>query len=109
MLSTYSVHHDGQIFKDPEAFKPERFLDKNGAFMPSEKMIQFGLGRRRCLADTLAKSCIFLIFVDIMRNYSVEIAENCKLPSKKPLDGITISPEKYKARFIKRHQNLRSN
>lgn len=103
MLSTYSVHHDDQIFEDPEAFKPERFLDENGAFKPSEKMIHFGMGRRRCLADSLAKSCIFLMFVEIMRSYSVEIAENSKLPSKTPLDGITISPEKYKARFIKRY------
>jgi len=32
---------------DPENFRPERFLDKNGQFRSNENVVYFGLGKRR--------------------------------------------------------------
>ena len=41
-----SVLHNPKFFKDPSAFRPERFIDAKGEFIPDEKVIYFGTGKR---------------------------------------------------------------
>jgi cytochrome P450 len=51
IASAALVHHDPDIYPDPYAFRPERFLDtKPGTYT----WIPFGGGRRRCLGATFA-------------------------------------------------------
>jgi cytochrome P450 len=51
MASTRLVHLSPDLFPDPHAFRPERFLDGRGA---AYSWIPFGGGPRRCLAATFA-------------------------------------------------------
>jgi cytochrome P450 len=47
----YLAHHDPDVYPDPEAFKPERFLDMQpdpASFLP------FGGGIRRCVGAQFA-------------------------------------------------------
>ena len=51
MPNAYLVHHDPEIYPDPYAFRPERFLDEPPG---TYTWIPFGGGRRRCLGASFA-------------------------------------------------------
>jgi cytochrome P450 len=48
---SYLLHHDPEIYPDPHAFRPERFLGQNPG---TYTWIPFGGGRRRCLGASFA-------------------------------------------------------
>ena len=52
MPNAYLVHHDPEIYPDPYAFRPERFLDESPG---TYTWIPFGGGRRRCLGASFAQ------------------------------------------------------
>jgi cytochrome P450 len=49
--NAYLVHHDADIYPDPYAFRPERFLENDPG---TYTWIPFGGGRRRCLGSSFA-------------------------------------------------------
>ena len=51
MPNAYLIHHDPEIYRDPYAFRPERFLDEPPG---TYTWIPFGGGRRRCLGASFA-------------------------------------------------------
>jgi cytochrome P450 len=51
VLNGYLIHHDPEIYPDPDAFRPERFLNESPG---TYTWIPFGGGRRRCLGASFA-------------------------------------------------------
>ena len=41
-----AMTHDENVYPEPFAFKPERFLDKNGELNDDDRILAFGFGRR---------------------------------------------------------------
>ncbi len=57
MLAAFAhlVHHDPAIYPEPNAFRPERFIEREGGRAPGTyTWIPFGGGRRRCLGASFA-------------------------------------------------------
>lgn len=42
--SLWQVHHEKLYWKDPEVFRPERFIDENGLFKYNERLMAFSTG-----------------------------------------------------------------
>ncbi|KAI5647001.1 cytochrome p450 domain-containing protein [Phthorimaea operculella] len=103
IIATGDLHCDPELWEDPHTFNPDRFINANGTLTTVEHMYPFGLGRRRCPGDALAKSFIFITFVGIMQQYSIE-CRNGTYPSNNPVIGILSAPEEYAADFIPKHQ-----
>ena len=72
-----SALNDKDTWGDPDVFRPERFLDKNGKFNPRPNafFIPFSAGRRACPGEKLALADIFF-FVSrfIQRTSEFEIS-----------------------------------
>ena len=41
----HTTHYDPAVWKNPAAFDPTNFLDDNGKFVPSPKLIPFSMGK----------------------------------------------------------------
>ena len=63
------VHMDPEYWGDPEAFRPERFIDDDGSFRHDERVIPFGIGKRFCLGETLARMEVFMFFACLMQRF----------------------------------------
>ena len=55
MVSIYLIHGDPEIYPDPKAFEPERFLNRDPKGTEGGAWIPFGGGIRRCLGASLAQ------------------------------------------------------
>uniref|UniRef100_A0A452R4R1 Cytochrome P450 family 2 subfamily S member 1 n=1 Tax=Ursus americanus TaxID=9643 RepID=A0A452R4R1_URSAM len=65
-----SVLHDPEVFKQPEEFNPDRFLDADGRFQNPTSL--FPPGKRVCLGEGLARAELFLLLTAILQAFSLE-------------------------------------
>ena len=94
----YAIHHDERYWKDPDEFRPERWLDEDGNYFPGahEPFLPFSAGKRVCFGEALAKMELFLVLTQIFQKFQFVPAENESLPI---LDGyvfLTHEPKPYK-------------
>lgn len=97
-----SVHMDPTLWQKPEEFNPGRFLDNEGKVRKPEYFIPFGVGRRKCLGDILARMELFLFFSSMAHTFNIHLPVGQAMPSLKGCVGVTISPEKFKICFTAR-------
>ncbi|CAL8133539.1 unnamed protein product [Orchesella dallaii] len=92
----YWMHHDPKIWGDPENFRPERFLSKDGKkYVKSENMQAFMVGRRVCVGETLARDNIFLFLTNIFQKFDIKFDPSVKEPSLDTIPGFFRSPGDY--------------
>lgn len=106
LINNHLIHFDEEYWRDPYVFRPERFLSSEGKVLAGDRVFTFGLGRRRCLGDLLARQCIFLFFTTVLRKYKILPIPGKELPSIVPQPGLTLSPQKYEAILEIRQNNL---
>ena len=65
-----ALHMNKDVWGDPEAFRPERFLDNNGKMGPHiSSWMPFSTGRRVCLGESLAKVELQLVLATFIQRY----------------------------------------
>ncbi len=79
-LNLWALHHDPEFWKDPEEFRPERFLDENGEVVaadhPNRKhLMPFGAGPRVCLGESLALTRLFVWTASMIQKFRIAPAE----------------------------------
>ena len=85
--NAYLVHHDPEIYPDPYAFRPERFMEKPPG---TYTWIPFGGGRRRCLGATFALLEMKIVLRTVVAQRDLEAVE---APFERPRRrNITIRP-----------------
>ena len=70
------IMKDPAHFKDPLTFNPHRFLDKEGNFVRNERIIPFGIGKRFCMGELLARNEIFLFTVNFLQHLQILPPDN---------------------------------
>jgi cytochrome P450 len=91
ILSAFLVHHDPEIYPEPFAFRPERFLESAGGKAPGTyTWLPFGGGRRRCLGASFAMLEMKIVLRALIeRDLLLPVGER---PERARRRSITISP-----------------
>lgn len=96
------VHMDPNLWDEPNKFNPSRFIDATGKIRRPEYFMPFGVGRRMCLGDVLARKEMFMFFSCMMHQFDLEMAEGDALPSLEGIVGATIAPKAFRVKFLAR-------
>ncbi|XP_055850308.1 probable cytochrome P450 304a1 [Episyrphus balteatus] len=92
--SLYAYNSDTRVWTDPENFRPERFLDKNGKLcLKSDVSLPFGAGKRMCAGETFARNMLFLLFASLCQNFNIKLSPKESPPDlSKNNSGFIITP-----------------
>ena len=105
LTNLWSLHHDPEIWDDPDAFRPERFLDDEGNFVPpkADRLLPFSAGRRVCLGESLARIELFLVLARLLHSFKLENPPGSDLPTLEPVAGLAWMPRPFNVCALKRH------
>ncbi|MEL6277271.1 MAG: cytochrome P450 [Pseudomonadota bacterium] len=88
-ISVTNIHRSDKYWRDPWAFRPDRFLNGESAGRPTCAFIPFGHGARKCVGAKLAMMELTLVFAVICRDF------NFKRVGDKPIKekaAVTLGP-----------------
>nr|XP_054498316.1 cytochrome P450 1A5-like [Agelaius phoeniceus] len=91
-VNQWQVNHDEKLWKDPETFNPERFLSADGTKVnkeDGEKVLVFGLGKRRCIGENIARWQVFLFLATLLQQLEFSICEGGSVDMT-PLYGLSL-------------------
>lgn len=90
-----SVNMDPKYWKNPEEFNPNRWLNEQGMFENKSAFMPFGLGRRVCLGEQLARMELFLFFTALLQFFNFKLPKNHTHPGFEGVQGLAVGPKDY--------------
>ncbi|XP_030594643.1 cytochrome P450 2U1 [Archocentrus centrarchus] len=88
----WSVHRDPTVWDDADRFNPARFLDNEGKLLRKECFMPFGIGRRVCMGEQLAKMELFLTVTSLLQAFKFRLPAGKPPPPLHGRFGLTITP-----------------
>ena len=103
-VNAYAIHYDETEWEKPEEFRPERWLDENGHFVPGKNKayLPFSAGPRACFGEGLAKCELFLFLSHTLQMFSFGKAPGHELPKLEGHIGLTREPFPFQINICKR-------
>ena len=97
------VHHDPAIYPEPQAFRPERFLEQAPG---TYTWLPFGGGRRRCLGASFALLEMKLVIRAMLQRFELEPPQARGETRRR---NITVSPARGCQLILKERRRSRSS
>jgi cytochrome P450 len=71
-INTAALHHNPRYWKDPEEFRPARFMDPD---WPRDAFIPFSAGARACIGRRFAEIELVVALTMMVMRYKIEVKE----------------------------------
>ncbi|CAI2354838.1 unnamed protein product [Caenorhabditis sp. 36 PRJEB53466] len=91
------MHTDEEVFKNSTEFRPERFLENTTL---EKKLIPFGIGKRSCLGESLARAELYLLVANLILDFDIEPVGPIPLIQTITPFGLLRRPPRYNIRFV---------
>lgn len=93
--SSWVSHRLPDVWKEPEAFRPERFLPEARAALPVGAYIPFGMGPRVCIGKRFGYTEVHAITAGLLRRFEWELVDDpditiTQAPTLSPKGGLRI-------------------
>ncbi len=100
-----AVHYNPEFFAEPETFRPVRFLSPDGKFQPDERVIYFGIGKRRCVGEILGRAESYLLAVALLQRFQLSAVDGGEkdLDLKSYIPGLNMHVLPLAAKFKQRY------
>ncbi|CAL8148194.1 unnamed protein product [Orchesella dallaii] len=93
---------DKEYWGDPETFRPERFINENGEFVPDKRVCHFGFGKRICIGMTLSNAVVPLFLATLLHNFNFSVVPGQEPPTMEPEIGVIMSPKEFEVKITNR-------
>lgn len=103
-VNQWQVNHDSSLWKDPFAFRPERFLNADGKTtnkVECEKVLLFGMGKRRCIGEAIGRIEVFLFLTSLVQQLQFEKKPGQDIDMT-PQYGLTMKPKRCEVQAMQR-------
>uniref|UniRef100_A0A8C4WRI1 Cytochrome P450 1A n=1 Tax=Gopherus evgoodei TaxID=1825980 RepID=A0A8C4WRI1_9SAUR len=110
-VNQWQVNHDEKLWKEPSKFDPERFLHAGGTEVnkaDGEKVLVFGLGKRRCIGETIARWEVFLFLTTLLQQLEFSVS-NGKKVDMTPLYGLLMKHKRCEHFQVKQRFPIQSS
>jgi cytochrome P450 len=92
---SWASHHLPDVFEDPEAFRPDRFLPEARAALPKGAYVPFGGGSRTCIGMRFGQLEVRTIAALILSRCTLSLREDFELtirqmPTISPREGLPV-------------------
>lgn len=92
---------DPDKFFQPELFNPDRFLGPTGRYEKKERMVSFGIGKRACVGELLARNEVFLFTVNLIQKLRFLPPDNHPAPDCANYHcSVTSVPDDFYLKFV---------
>ncbi|KAG7188951.1 hypothetical protein KM043_008550 [Ampulex compressa] len=79
-IPVYAIHHDPNIYPEPDVFNPERFSKENQETRHQMSYLPFGNGPRICLGLRFANFQVKIGITTILQKYKIERCDKTIIP-----------------------------
>ncbi|GLJ37624.1 hypothetical protein SUGI_0764270 [Cryptomeria japonica] len=92
LFNLHSVSNDPELWKEPEEFRPDRFLDKNESEKVRMAYLPFGAGRRVCAGMDVASVYVPITLANLLKSFEWGCVKEGSLPDlSRDVSGLLMS------------------
>ncbi|KAH8824029.1 cytochrome P450 [Flagelloscypha sp. PMI_526] len=113
--NSWAMLRDPAVYPDPDEFKPDRFLTKDGAALDSSVPlpdVAFGYGARICAGRWAAEDILFISIASILSAFRIEPTSKGQTWKNNfdelVVPSLVMEPHPFKCTISPRHQNTDS-
>ncbi|XP_022080300.1 cytochrome P450 3A24-like [Acanthaster planci] len=101
-FSIWQIHHDPELWEDPDKFDPERFTPERREKRHPCAYIPFGAGPRNCVGMRFAQLQIKMGLVRMLQNFRLETCPETEIPPVVGKFGFLTPPNGFKLSAVPR-------
>ncbi|EIN06339.1 cytochrome P450 [Punctularia strigosozonata HHB-11173 SS5] len=112
--NAWAILHDPEVYPEPDAFKPERFLKEDGSFdttVQDPNVAAFGFGRRICPGRWFSGQSLFISVATVLSVFDIKApVDETGKPTELKTDmttGVLSYPEPFECRVVPRSDRAR--